>query len=253
METSKQKNKSKKGKISKPYQNKGWLERRYIEERLSLSQIARLVGRTPFTILYWINRHELDKRDRIEGIRNFHKQNQIKKLELYKDANWLREMYVEKRLSTCVIARMAGVNQGVVSRYLKEQGIEARTKSEGMKNFFEANPGAYSGENSHLWVDGTTTTWNGYICVWQPENESSTMRGYVRRSRLVCAKGLGRPLKPGETPHHVGGDKTRDEWEYLWVFQSLGEHIKYEAFLRRDYDRNGNRKLETEAGMEARR
>lgn len=42
----------------------------------------------------------------------------------YKDKKWLQEMYVEKHLSQTEIARICGVSQATISRYLQKFNIK---------------------------------------------------------------------------------------------------------------------------------
>ena len=51
--------------------------------------------------------------------------------------------------------------------------------------------------------------------------------GYVRRSRLVAEKYLGRYLTPKEIVHHIGA-KDDDRPQMLYVFPSRKTHNQYE-------------------------
>lgn len=45
--------------------------------------------------------------------------------------------------------------------------------------------------------------------------------------RLIAAQVLGRELLPGESVHHLNGDKTDNAINNLAVFSSRGEHQKH--------------------------
>lgn len=50
----------------------------------------------------------------------------------------------------------------------------------------------------------------GYVFVFDPHHPQANTKGYVRRSRLILEKKLGRPLSPGCVTHHLNGKKDDD-------------------------------------------
>lgn len=75
--------------------------------------------------------------------------------------------------------------------------------------------------------NGKTTSWNGYILIRQPNHPFHNSRSYVRRSRLVMEKHLGRFLKPKERVHHRNEIKTDDRIKNFIVFKNIGYHTVF--------------------------
>jgi len=85
-------------------------------------------------------------------------------------------------------------------------------------------PGALPGERNPFWKGGRTIASNGYVLVKRPEHHLADVRGYVYEHRLVMEEKLGRPLEPGEIPHHINGSKTDNRPENLELMGSHAEH-----------------------------
>lgn len=83
----------------------------------------------------------------------------------------------------------------------------------------------YSGKNNPSWKGGISFD-NGYIYINSPNHPFHTKRGYVKRSRLVMEKKLGRYLKPLERTHHINGKRNDDRPENLQLFSNHSEHMK---------------------------
>ena len=66
---------------------------------------------------------------------------------------------------------------------------------------------------------------NGYVYILQHNHPFCIKTGYVRRSRLVMEKYLGRYLTPEEKVHHINGIKDDDRIENLKLFANNSEHL----------------------------
>jgi len=101
---------------------------------------------------------------------------------------------------------------------------------------------SYKGKDNPQWKGGIKKEL-GYIKIYKPDHPFCDDKGYVRRSRLVMEKHLGRYLKPKEVIHHKGikypigsiENKSDDRIENLVLFPSHSKHTKFENnFRKRD-------------------
>lgn len=68
---------------------------------------------------------------------------------------------------------------------------------------------------------------HGRIFIYMPNHPFITWDGYVRSSRLVAEKCLGRYLTREEVIHHIDENPLNDELENLYLFPNNGEHTIY--------------------------
>jgi len=81
------------------------------------------------------------------------------------------------------------------------------------------------GKLCSAWKGGKYKTTEGYILILKPTHPFHNKRGYVRRSRLVIEKQIGRYLKPKEVVHHKNEIKDDDRIENLMVFKNGSYHF----------------------------
>lgn len=115
---------------------------------------------------------------------------------------------------TARILETYGASKGHFMRVLRRNGVPVRVK------------GGY-GEAASNWRGGRRFSKEGYVVVWVSADDplADAMRmadGGVLEHRLVMARALGRPLSPGETVHHINGDKQDNRIENLQLRQ--GHH-----------------------------
>lgn len=88
---------------------------------------------------------------------------------------------------------------------------------------------------------------DGYLWVrLQPEDVSLTsiyyQYDYAYEHRLIMARALGRILLPSEIVHHKDGVRYHNNLENLMLLNSIGEHLKLHAEIRK------NKRLEDNYG-----
>lgn len=86
-------------------------------------------------------------------------------------------------------------------------------------------------DNGH-WKGGIIER-EGRVYVHAPANPMANRQGYVRRSRLVLAQKLGRPLSPEEICHHINSDPRDDRPCNLRLFGNHSEHTRHDQKIRK--------------------
>lgn len=134
----------------------------------------------------------------------------------------VREMY-ESGMSQVEIGECLGVSQKVVWRFMKNNGIKARTAAK--RNQY--------GENNDSWRGGKIVDEAGYTliqCKGHPR--ASKCGAYVMEHILVAEKTIGRYLADNEVVHHINGRKWDNRPENLAVM-TKSEHVKLHWMIRR--------------------
>lgn len=97
-------------------------------------------------------------------------------------------------------------------------------------------------ENSPNWKGGIKHC-RGYVFVMivtdSPYWSMADKLGYVKRSRLVMAEHIGRPLLSTEEVHHEDEDRSNDDIANLSLFASKDEHQTYHR--NKEIQTKGNR------------
>lgn len=73
-----------------------------------------------------------------------------------------------------------------------------------------------AGKNSPFWKGGIIEK-RGYVFIYTPRHPHKTEGPYVKRSRLIMEKKLGRYLKSTEIVHHINGIRNDDRPENLII------------------------------------
>ena len=94
------------------------------------------------------------------------------------------------------------------------------------------NAGIRTGENNPGWKGGRKVDVNGYVLILLPNHPRANKNGYVLEHILVLEKALGRPILPGETGHHIDGNRANNSPGNLILFKTGGMHTSYHKRLR---------------------
>ena len=80
---------------------------------------------------------------------------------------------------------------------------------------------------------------NGYINIYMPNHPLATTNGMVYEHVLVAEQKIGRPLKKGETVHHIDHSRDNNSPENLLVFASNAEHAAFHKGIEYYLDSEG--------------
>lgn len=100
------------------YTDEDWLVQKHHDEKMSLNAIAREIGVSDPTILYWMQKHEIPVIETQVG-------RPPTRQELA-DEEWMRREYVDNRKSTSEIGNMLDVSSTCVGYWLNKHGIKTR-------------------------------------------------------------------------------------------------------------------------------
>jgi|APHM01.1.fsa_nt_gi hypothetical protein len=105
--------------MQKKYNNEDWLRQKYVNEELTMQEIADICDCANPTIYRKLKQSDIDTQE--EGKR--------KKDGKHNDEDWLRQEYVEKERSAPAIAHECGVNRTTIYRRLRNFGIKVRAST----------------------------------------------------------------------------------------------------------------------------
>jgi hypothetical protein len=141
-------------------------------------------------------------------------------MKLYTNNDWLYKMYITNDLSQQSIAKICGVNQSLIHKYLIRFNIPCRK--------FCGRPGIHC----HLWRGGKYKTTQGYIYILN-RNHLRAIKNYVPEQILIVEKYLNRLLTKQEAVHHINEIKDDNRIENLYLFLNESEHQRYHQNLRK--------------------
>lgn len=187
------------------------------------------------------------------------------------DADGLRVLYIDRRMTQTEIGKMYGVRYATVGKWLRAYGIKKREEYAMVTITPE--------ELRHLYIDkqmparsiavrlgcsrqaieariiefGLTLTkaqitertkranprgyerkrtGDGYVFIWQP-GHPMCVNGYVLEHRLLAEKAVGRYLTKEEQVHHINMIKLDNRIENLAVLPSRADHHRLHKYMER--------------------
>lgn len=197
--------------MNNPLRDKAWLTIKYIDECMSAKAIGELVGLTRWAVFYALKTLDISRRKHSS------------KFQKLNDKEWLRQKYIDERLSITQVADLVGTTRGNVRSHLKCAGIPVRSYKEGITARF---PQGRLGERANNWRGGRRKLPRGYISVYAPDHPCCSQVGYVMEHRVVMEKSIGRLLTRDEVIHHKNGVKDDNRLENLELLRGRGEHSR---------------------------
>lgn len=184
---------------------KEFLQQKYLKERLSTYQIAKLVGCSAMTVYCYLKKFGIP-------------------IRTISEANRLRE------ISEATRRKISESLKGKSNPFKgKHQSEEAKRKISEAKKC-ENNPmyGVHRfGKEAPNWKGGIAIDKDGYILKYCPNHPYANNHGYVRKHRLIVEQYLGRYLNPEEVVHHIDGNKQNNNITNLMVFSNNLAHIRF--------------------------
>jgi predicted DNA-binding protein YlxM (UPF0122 family) len=107
----------------KPHDSREWLVRRYVDDRMTLSEIADEAGVTTGTVYNRFQDFDIETRGR-------HEKRVSEEFENLNNEEWLRQKYEVEKLGMGTIANEANSSRTAVRRRLKKFNIDIRTVSQ---------------------------------------------------------------------------------------------------------------------------
>jgi transcriptional regulator with XRE-family HTH domain len=103
------------------YRDESWLRQKYVDKGLTQKEISNMCGVGKRTISEWCNKFDIDTGN--SGRRSVED-------ERYKNEEWLREKYVEEKMSNREIGELCGVEETTIRQFRNKFGIDGRSIKE---------------------------------------------------------------------------------------------------------------------------
>lgn len=204
----------------KLHHDKNWLSEKYLVEKLSADDIGKISGCCGPIVLKWLRKHNIPVRKASDP---YFKPPLKRVWRKYKNMEWLKEHYVDKKLSTLNIAEMIGretgekIDPGSITKWMERFGIKRDNREKRV----------YTKERHHNWSGGRYL--NKSMGTWLLNIDSKVIVEY----RYIVENILGRKLSESETVHHINGDRADNRIENLYLFKTESEHQQYHQLLSR--------------------
>lgn len=111
------------------YRNEEWLYEKYWCEERSMCEIADMVDMDASNILYWMEKHGIERRSKSASTTLAEEKEFGDKK--YRNKEWLMRKYIQEGLSSTEIAELADTSHRTILNWLDRFDIERRTPGEG--------------------------------------------------------------------------------------------------------------------------
>lgn len=146
--------------------------------------------------------------------------NNLKKIKLWQNKEWLKEQYFQNKLTFKQIGKMVDRTDKTIQHFFRKFGFKARPPAHNLK-----------GNKSYRWIGGKINDARGYIRIFHPNPHAYKQQQYVLEHILVMEKMIGRPMKHPEIVHHKNGVPHDNRQENLQLMTNPFEHNTYEQLL----------------------
>lgn len=202
--------------VGDPWKDAETMRRLYLDEMKSIRTIADELGCGSSNIKRWLDRHGIETRSAGHPPADWD----------LTDSDILRELYVEKRLSTAKIAEKYDCSRRQVSRWLKKHNIPVRSR--GVDEYHPKRATDIDDRDLlyELYIEKDHTAGEvGEITGHAPR----TVLNYLRKNEIPVVKPVA-----GRTPLFEGA-----EWLYQTLFRSYDGN--WDCVKKQVRERDGNR------------
>lgn len=190
------------------------LKKLYVDEHLTIRQIAEKLGYSVVPVWRSLKRHSI-KITPLGG-RYMYQEKGITRKEL-------KHLYVDRQFTLLKIAQKYDCNRHTVVTALKHFEIPIRSQSEVNKLSAQKRVWADNGHGRN-WQGGKTRRLGGYILLYEPNHPHAYSGGYVYEHIKVWEDTFGKRLPKGWHVHHLNGVTDDNRPENLQAMPQ-GAHI----------------------------
>lgn len=189
------------------YKNRDHLEVLYHEKGYNLTEVGEITGCSTTTVGEWMERFDIPRRK--SGPGNEPTGDEPDNAIDHTDAEVLRDLYIDEGLSLTEIASRSAVTHQTIRHHLIQNGIERRSRKEGVKQAFSDKPAYYMQAS------------NGYR-TWKDRQSGR----YMSVHRLLAIAEYGFDAVDGNVVHHKNGVRWDNRPENIEVM-TPSEHAKH--------------------------
>lgn len=214
------------------YKDKNWLYTQYVVLQKSFQQIADENDWPSSTVGDWINKHDIPTRDMAKAVSIGKKKN-----AQYRDEEWLRKMYIDRKHSSREIAELCDTDEMIILSWLDRFDIETRSRGEGTRVRLEQEGynKKYHDESwlRHQYEELKRST---YDIAEECGVADSTIQTWLKKHGIETRKGSKAQREPFEKQNHVildtddntiQNDNGEIRLDYSWSDKKPGENIVY--------------------------
>jgi len=110
----------------KPYHDRAWLYKKYIDEKLTIHQIAKICNICNWSIRNGLLKNHIPIRSRSE----IQKRRQEERFGNYKNKSWLEIRYNSDNLSSQQIGELCGISGATIRKWIHRLGVHQKTNTE---------------------------------------------------------------------------------------------------------------------------
>lgn len=184
--------------VEKPYRNEEWLQKRYVDEYRSFSEIADMAGCSKPTLNNWLKKFDITRPQHNKNIP-------------YQNEEWLKEKYIEERKTLDEVGDMVDVDEATIFKWLNYFEIDTRDRSEALKLSHSQRPACHFYRFS-----------DGYISEHWATKVGDNILG-VPIHRLLAVSEFGFDAVCDKDVHHRNGIPIDNRGENIKLV-TKGEH-----------------------------